>query len=83
MRFVREMESDLLCNLLRFCTGSGILLMDGEGHYKTISIRFTKITVLARRPVAHTVVGCWKYQNTTTASCNTICESLYEANSFK
>ena len=53
-KFVREMEPDLLARFLRFCTGSDVLLIDGVNDYKTISIRFTNVTGLAKNPVAHT-----------------------------
>ncbi|XP_046568862.1 uncharacterized protein LOC124277256 [Haliotis rubra] len=53
-KYVRELEKDDLSQFLRFCTGANLCITDGYGHQKPIYIRFTTLSGLARRPVAHT-----------------------------
>jgi hypothetical protein len=54
-RYIREidMENRMLRNLLRFLTGSDLMLHNSEGFFK-IHVKIVDLEGIARRPVAHT-----------------------------
>lgn len=53
-KFIRSLDDEKLQAFLRFCTGSDVMGVDASLQYHPIYVRFSSLTGIARRPVAHT-----------------------------